>query len=83
MKELSFLTRIWNSIKLVLEPNSVTMTETRSFSSLNDKINILSSTTDQHEQEIREIHQKLDAVTSVLQALIETVQGLTDACQKL
>ena len=56
------------------------MEETQSLAALNEKYNnTLSFTSDQHEQEIRGIHQKIDAMTSVLQTLIETVQGLTKA----
>ena len=36
------------------------MAETRSLTALNKKYNTLSSTSDQHEQEIRGIHKKLD-----------------------
>ena len=55
------------------------MAETRSSSFLNEKVNALSSTIEQHDQEFCIIHQKLDAVTSLLQALSETVQGITEA----
>ena len=55
------------------------MAETRSSSFLNKKVNALSSTIEQHDQEFRIVHQKLDAVTSLLQALSETVQGITEA----
>ena len=66
------------------------MTETRSISTLNDKITYLSQTSNQHDHELHGIHQKLDAVTgmfhqrmdaitSMLQTLSQTVQGLTEA----
>ena len=65
------------------------MTETRSIFTLNDKITYLSQTSDQHDQELHGIHQKLDTVTSMfhqrmdvvtgmLQTLSQTVQGLTE-----
>ena len=49
------------------------MVETRSLAALNEKYNNLSFTSDQHEQEIRGIHQKIDAMTSTLQTLTETM----------
>ena len=55
------------------------MAETRSSSFLNEKVNALSSTIEQHDQEFHIVHQKLDAVISLLQALSETVQGITEA----
>ena len=55
------------------------MVETRSLAALNEKYNNLSFTSDQHEQEIRGIHQKIDAMTSALQTLTETMQGLIEA----
>ena len=55
------------------------MAKTRSSSSLNEKVNALSLTMEQHDQEFRIIHQKLDVVVSMLQALLETVQGMTEA----
>ena len=55
------------------------MAETRSLAALNEKYNNLSCTSDQHEQEIRGIHQKIDAMTSALQTLTETMQGFTEA----
>ena len=55
------------------------MAETRSSSSLNEKVNALSLTMEQHDQEFRIVHQKLDVVVSMLQALLETVQGMTEA----
>ena len=42
------------------------MAETRSLSSLNEKMNILSLTTNQHDQELRSVSQKMDVVTSLL-----------------
>ena len=58
------------------------MIETRSLASLNEKVSTISRTTYQHEQEIREIHQKFDAVTNVLQTLSETMQSPTKAGNK-
>ena len=55
------------------------MAETRSSSFLNEKVNALSSAIEQHDQEFRIIHQTLDAVTNLLQALSETVQGIIEA----
>ena len=55
------------------------MAETRSLSSLNEKMNILSLTTNQHDQELRSINQKMDVVTSLLKTLTKTVQGLSEA----
>nr|POE93165.1 hypothetical protein CFP56_40318 [Quercus suber] len=55
------------------------MTETRSVAALTDKFNVLSKSVDQHEAEFNTIHQKLDAVTIMLQSLSETVQGITEA----
>ena len=55
------------------------MAEARSFSVLNDKINTFYQTLDLHDQELHAIHQKLDAVTSMLQTLSQTVQRLTKA----
>nr|POE59415.1 hypothetical protein CFP56_45677 [Quercus suber] len=55
------------------------MTETRSFFVLNDKYNALSLAIDQNAQEILGINQKLDAFTSMLQNLTQTVQELTEA----
>ena len=49
------------------------MAETRSSSFLNEKVNALSSAIEQHDQEFRIVHQKLDVVTSLLQALSEIV----------
>ena len=54
------------------------MAETRSSSALNEKVNTLSLTMEQHDQEFRIVHQKLDVVISMLQALLETVQGMTE-----
>ena len=54
------------------------MAETRSLSSLNEKMNILSLTTNQHDQELRSINQKMDVVTSLLKTLTKTVQGLSE-----
>ena len=46
------------------------MEETQSLAALNEKYNnTLSFTFNQHEQEIRGIYQKIDAMTSVLQTL--------------
>ena len=64
---------------MLLEPISATMTETRSISALNDKITYLTQASDQHDQELHGIHQKLDAVTGMLQTLTQTMQGLTEA----
>ena len=55
------------------------MAKTRSSSFLNEKVNALSLTMEQHDQEFRIVHQKLDVVTSMLQALSKTVQGMTEA----
>ena len=55
------------------------MVETRSLAALNEKYNNISFTSDQHEQEIQGIHQKIDAMTSALQTLTETMQGFTEA----
>ena len=55
------------------------MAETRSSSFLNEKVNALSSVIEQHDQEFCIVHQKLDAVTSLLEALSETMQGITEA----
>ena len=40
---------------------------------------MLSNAVDQHEAEFNVLHQKLDVVTTMLQTLSETVQGLTEA----
>ena len=64
---------------MISEPISVAMTETRSFSVLNDKYNALSLATDQNAQEIQGINQKLDAFTSMLQTLTQTLQELIEA----
>ena len=56
---------------------SVIMIETWFLASLNEKVSTISRTTYQHEQEIREFHQKFDVVTNVLQTLSETVQSPT------
>ena len=64
---------------MVSKPISVAMIETRSFPVLNDKYNALSLATDQNAQEIQGINQKLDAFTSMLQTLTQTVQELTEA----
>ena len=55
------------------------MTETRSVVALTYKFNLLSKVVDQHEAEFSVLHQKLDAVTTMLQTLSETVQGFTEA----
>ena len=55
------------------------MAETRSLSSLNEKMNILSLTTNQHDQELRSVNQKMDVVTSLLKTLTKTVKGLSEA----
>ena len=55
------------------------MAEAQSFYVLNDKINTFYQTLGLHDQELHAIHQKLDAVTSMLQTLSQTVQGLTEA----
>lgn len=55
------------------------MIETRSLAFLNEKVSTSSRTTYQHEQEIREIHQKSNVVTNVLQTLYKTVQSPTRA----
>ena len=54
------------------------MTETRSVVALSYKFNLLSKVVDQHEAEFSVLHQKLDAVTTMLQTLYETVQGFTE-----
>ena len=64
---------------MVSEPSFVTMTKTRPLSALTDKVNALSKTTELHQVEMHEIHQKLDAVTSVLQTLSETMQNFIEA----
>ena len=40
---------------------------------------MLSNAVDRHEAEFNVLHQKLDVVTTMLQTLSETVQGLTEA----
>lgn len=65
--------------QVVSKPSFVTMIETRSLSALIDKVNALSKTTELHQAEMHEIHQKLDAVTSVLQTLSETMQNFIEA----
>ena len=54
----------------------VTMTKTRSVAALIDKFK---KVVDQHEAEFNVLHQKLDAVTTMLQTLSKTVQGFTEA----
>ena len=44
----------------------VTMTETRSVAVLTDKFNVISKAVDQHEVEFSVLHQKFDAVTTML-----------------
>ena len=61
---------------------SVIMIETWFLASLNEKVSTISRTTYQHEQEIREFHQKFDVVTNVLQTLSETVQSPTRSGNK-
>ena len=61
-----------------IKADFVTMVETRSSSFLNEKVNALSLKIEQHDQEFCIVHQKLDAVTSMLQALLETVQGISE-----
>ena len=46
------------------------MVETQSLSSLNEIINTLSLATDQHDQELHIIHQKLHAVTSCKELIL-------------
>ena len=55
------------------------MTETRSVAAFTDKFNMISKAVDQHEAEFNVLHQKLDAVTTMLQTLSKTVQGFTEA----
>nr|POF22532.1 hypothetical protein CFP56_53144 [Quercus suber] len=55
------------------------MTETRSIAAFIDKFNVLSNVIYQHEAEFNVLQQKIDAMTTVLQTLSETVQGLTEA----
>ena len=55
------------------------MTETRSVVALTDKFNVLSKAVDQHEAEFNILHQKLDAVTTMLQTMSETIKGFTEA----
>ena len=62
-----------------MKAGSANMAETRSLFSLNEKMNILSLTTNQHDQELRSLNQKMDVVTSVLKTLTKTVQGLSEA----
>ena len=55
------------------------MTKTRSVVALTDNFNVQSKAIDQHEAEFSVLHQKLDAVTIMLQTLSETIQGFTKA----
>lgn len=55
------------------------MTETQSFSILNDKFNALSLAIDQNAQEIEAINQKINAFTGMLQTLTQIMQELTEA----
>ena len=62
---------------MVSEPNSVTMIETRSIVALADRSNSISKAADQceaqYEAGFHVLHQKLDAITIVLQTLSKTV----------
>ena len=51
------------------------MVKTRSLYTLTEKVNTHSKTSDLHQAEMHEIHQKLDAITSVLQTLSETAKS--------
>ena len=62
-----------------MKAGSANMAETRSLFSINEKMNILSLTKNQHDQELRSLNQKMDVVTSVLKTLKKTVQGLSEA----
>ena len=51
------------------------MTETRSNTQFNEKLAILARTTKNHDHEIHEINQKLDAMTTILRRLNEEARG--------
>jgi len=67
------------SYQIGMKAGLANMAETRSLFSINEKMNILSLTKNQHDQELRSLNQKMDVVTSVLKTLTKTVQGLSEA----
>lgn len=74
----SLIHKTWLVLLIGIKANFITMIEIQSLFPLNEKINTQPLAIGQHDQEFCNVHKKSNVVTSILQTLLETVQGLTE-----